>query len=260
VAERLFESELLDLGRRIDYPPTPDLPNAVRRRLIEQRAPTPTRWRARLWALAAAAVAILIIAAGVVTVGPDTRSALAERLGLRGVQITQPQQLPSGQAAGRRLNLGQPLTSVADARSRVAFRVPLPSTLGEPDEVYLLDSPPGGQVALLYAEREGIPRTSSTGVGLLLTEFQASFPDGGPILKGVPPGSRLEEVTVNGARAYWIEGDPHTFFFQDAQGRIQAETTRLAANVLLWEDGPVTLRLESALNKDAALAIATSTH
>jgi hypothetical protein len=123
----------------------------------------------------------------------------------------------------------------------------------------LLDSPPGGQVALVYLSREGIPPASTTGAALLLTEFQASFPSGGPILKGLPPGSRLEEVTVNGGRGYWIDGDPHVFFFQDAQGQIQSETTRLARNVLLWEAGPVTLRLESALDRDTAVAIATST-
>jgi hypothetical protein len=68
----------------------------------------------------------------------------------------------------------------------------------------------------------------------------------------------LEDVPVNGIHGYWIDGDPHLFFFLDARGGTQSEPTRLAANVLLWENGPVTLRLESALQKDAAVAIASS--
>ncbi len=255
MADRLLDGELLDLGRHIDYPPTPDLANAVGRRLVERPTPTRQIWH-RLWPLAAAIALVIVAAAVVLTARPDARSALAERLGLRGVQIVQVPEVPATQV-GARLSLGQPL-SLDDARTRVPFGLELPATLGQPDAVYVLDSPPGGQVALVYLPRAGIPTASTTGVGLLLTEFQASFPSGGPILKGLPPGSRLEEVTVGGGRAYWIEGDPHMFFFQDAQGRMQTETTRLAANVLLWEDGPVTLRLESALSKDAALAIATS--
>src|SRR5207245_9217988 len=139
---------------------------------------------------------------------PDTRAALAERLGLRGVQITQPQQLPRTRTTAASLNLGQRITSLDDARGRVPFHVQLPSTLGQPDEVYLLDSPPGGQVALAYLPREGIPLVNTTGVGLMLTEFQASFPNGGPILKGLPPGSRLQELTVDGGPAHWLEGGP----------------------------------------------------
>jgi hypothetical protein len=46
----------------------------------------------------------------------------------------------------------------------------------------------------------------------------------------------------------------------DAQGRPQSETTRLAANVLLWENNRLTLRLEGALSRDQAVEIAVSTH
>ena len=172
-------------------------------------------------------------------------------------------QVPSASAAtplGARLNLGRHFT-LDEARTLVSFQIQVPVALGPPDDVYLQENtPPGGQVALLYAPRAGLPPASTTGVAVLLTEFQASFEAGGPILKGLPPGTRLEEVSVNGARGYWIDGDPHVFFFKDAHGRIQTESTRLAANVLLWESGALTLRLESALDRDAALAIANSVH
>ena len=48
----------------------------------------------------------------------------------------------------------------------------------------------------------------------------------------------------------------HEFFYLDADGEPQPDTARLAANTLLWERDGVTYRLESALDRDAALAIA----
>jgi RNA polymerase sigma-70 factor (ECF subfamily) len=207
-----------------------------------------------------AAIALILLALALLGARQDVRDALAERLGLRGVQITQlpspVTRVPSTQL-GARLSLGQSTTLTA-ARKSVTFDVVVPAMLGEPDEVYVLSSPPGGQVALVYAARDGIPFANTTGVGVLLTEFQATIQSGGPILKGLPPGSRLEDVTVNGAHGYWIDGDPHVFFFQDTAGHTQSETTRLAANVVLWEHGPLTLRLESALDRDAAVALASS--
>jgi hypothetical protein len=76
--------------------------------------------------------------------------------------------------------------------------------------------------------------------------------------KGIPPGTRIDEVKVNGGPGYWIEGDPHTIFYLDSRGQGRTETTRLASNVLLWEQNQLTLRIESALPKDQVLRIADS--
>jgi hypothetical protein len=254
-----LERALADLGRQLAYPPTPDLSNAVRRHIAEQPAPRrPLWWLALRPRLALAVIALVLLVAGVLAFSPEARTAVAERLGLRGVQLTHlPDALPPT-PVGAQLNLGRPLT-LDEARAAVAFQVKLPAALGQPDEVYLLDTPPGGQVALVYAPRDNLPRAGTTGAGLLLTEFQASIGPGPPLGKGLPPGTRIEEVIIGATRGYWIDGDPHLFFFQDAQGRVQSESTRLAANVLVWQDGPLTLRLECALDKDSAVAIAAST-
>jgi hypothetical protein len=210
-------------------------------------------------ALALAVLAAVVLASAVLGVWPAARDAVAERLGLRGVQITLLPNLSPSPPPGGSLNLGEPIT-LETARTRVTYSIRLPEALGAPDAVYLLTSPPGGQVALVYAPRQDMPVAGTTGVGVLLTEFQGGFRGGGPIGKGLPPGTRLEDAVVGGVHGYWIEGDPHVFFFFDPQGRVQTETTRLAANVLLWESGDLTLRLESALTHDAALRIAESVH
>jgi hypothetical protein len=146
------------------------------------------------------------------------------------------------------------------ASARLGYPIALPAALGAPDEVYLLDFRSGGQVSLMYRPRPDLPAASSTGVGLLLGELRGSLPSGGPMLKGIPPGTRVEDVTIRTTHGYWIEGDPHVFVYQDDNGQFDTQTTRLASNVLLWEDHPLTLRLESALSRDAALAIAESVH
>ena len=268
--EQELEAALLDLGRRLAYPPTPQLAVAVRRRLAEN-ATRPRRrwpWQARAerpgWAwiprpdrrFALAMVALLALAAAVLAISPEARNAVAGRIGLRGVQINEVPAAP-GVPRATPLNLGEPLT-LDEVRARVAYQVEVPAALGPPDEVYLSNTPVGGQVALVYYPRADLPQANPTGLGALLTEFTGEVHSTVAFGKGLPPGTRVQEVQVHGERAFWIDGDPHTFFYFDARGQVQTESTRLAANVLLWEHGQPTLRLESALPRDAALSLAAS--
>jgi hypothetical protein len=256
--EQELEAALLDLGRRLAYPPTPRLAVAVRRRLAEEATRPRRRWA---WLprpdrrLAVALAVVLALAAAVLAVSPEAREAVAGRLGLRGVQLRQVPSVSVPRATP--LHLGEPLT-LDEVRTRVAYPVEVPAALGPPDEVYLSNTPVGGQVALVYYPRSDLPQASTTGLGALLTEFTGEVHSLVTFGKGLPPGTRVQEVQVNGERAFWIDGDPHTFFYSDARGQVQTESTRLAANVLLWEHGPLTLRLESALPRDAALSLAAS--
>ena len=59
------------------------------------------------------------------------------------------------------------------------------------------------------------------------------------------------------ARAAWIAGAPHFFFYGD-RGAIAERELRLAENVLLVEHGDVLVRIEGALGRDAAVQIARS--
>ncbi len=264
-----LEVALADLGHHMAYPSTPNVAERVRHEIAQRPGPRRSLGTARLrwwWQsfipaqrrFAVALVALIALAATILAVSPEARTVVAERLGLRGVIIREipavPTPLPT--AAGARLSLGQPLT-LEEVQTRITFQVLVPSLLGRPDEVYLGNTPPGGQVALVYYPRPDLPQANTTGVGLLLTAFQGNVP-AGIFGKGVPPGTRIEEVQVNGGHGYWIEGDPHTIFYLDSRGQGRTETTRLAGNVLLWEQNQLTLRLESALLKDEVLRIAAS--
>jgi hypothetical protein len=267
MAEADLERALLELAPRLEFPPTPDLALAVRRRLAE-RAPAPRRWfgLATGWprALAVALVAVLVLVGVGVAVSPDTREAIAERLGLRGVTIEHipeaPTPGPTSTPAptppppGSALGLGT-RQSLSDARSALHFSVLVPTELGDPDAAYVVDA---NQASLVYAPRAGLPAApQAASVGLLLTEFRAAL-DPGLFGKGVPPGARLEEVQVNGARGYWISGAPHTFFVRTQPNQVRDERSRLAGNTLLWESNGVTFRIESALDRDSAIRIAES--
>src|SRR5438270_4284714 len=278
--EQDLERARADLGRELAYPPTPQLAVVVRQRLAEESAARP---RGRLWPapldryawrllrprdrggwrwlprldrrLAVGMAAVLALVAVVLAISPQARDAVAGRLGLRGVRIQEVPAVTTPRAT--QLNLGERLT-LDQLRLRVAYPVELPATLGAPDEVYLSNTPVGGQAALVYYPRPDLPQANTTGVGLLLTEFRGNVRSTAALGKSIPPGSHLEEVQVNGGPGFWIDGDPHTFFYTDARGQILPESTRLAANVLLWEHGELTLRVESALPRDTALAIAAS--
>ena len=108
-----------------------------------------------------------------------------------------------------------------------------------------------------------MPASDSTGVGALLTQFQGEA-NRNLIEKGLVDDegdseTRLEVVTVGNEPGFWISGTPHGFFFVcSGAGECREERYRLAGDVLLWEHGGLTLRLESALSLEDALAIAES--
>ena len=112
----------------------------------------------------------------------------------------------------------------------------------------------------MWRERPGFPKASSTGVGLLLSEFRARV-DGEVLEKKLlGPGTTLEAVRVNGGRGFWIAGEPHGLQYVGPDGEILFDTTRLSGNTLLWEQGDLTLRIEGQLTREQALAVAASMH
>jgi hypothetical protein len=264
-----LEAALRSLGGRVVYPPTPDLAESARARLAQAAALMSPRGRVvALWprVLAAVLVAALLVAGAALAMSPAAREAVAQRLGLRGVAITHVGELPTPTVEptrtatstpappGAALNLGT-LSALADARARVSFGLLVPSALGDPDAAYFVNP---REVSLVYAPRATLPRApQSASVGLLLTEFHATL-DETLFQKGIPPNARLEEVRVGASRGFFISGAPHSFFYRDASGTVRQDRSRLAGNTLLWEQNGLTLRLESALDRDESIRIAES--
>ena len=249
-----LERALRELGPRYPYPPTPNLAVAVRRRIVARPAP-PVR-RLALWRhplrLALAAAVVLVLLGAAALINPTTRDAIAHFFHVRGVIVSRVSPLPSLSPVTP-LNLGR-RTTMADAQSSVSFTIAVPAALGAPDAVYVVTGTPGGEVALAYAPRPGIPLVKQTGLGLLITEFRGDLLPGF-LTKEVGPSTTLQETSVNGDPGWWVAGEPHTVFVKVSGTDYQVQL-RMAANTLIWEHGGVTYRIESGLSKADAFRIA----
>jgi hypothetical protein len=200
---------------------------------------------------------ILILAfSAVVVVSPGVRDAVAQWFGLRGIRITQTPSPPPAptRRLGEGLDLGRAAT-IQQAERAAGFRVVVPGALGPPDAVFVRPLSIGNEVFLFYRPRAGLPETSQTGVGALISEFRARIDR--PLLKKIVFSTQTTFVRVNGQEGYWIKG-AHDLAYVDAEGNEIHDTLRLSGSALVWEQDGLTFRLESALSLNRALAVAES--
>ena len=243
-----LERELRAL--ELDWPATPDLAAAVERRLGAPAAPR----RPRRLVLAWVAAAVFALVAAGLAASPDARSALLDLLGLRGARVERreppPAPAPKPGTLGSGLRLGRAVTLDTAAKA-AGLPLTTPASLGTPDAVWL----DGDRVSLVYDRRPGIPRSPHTNVAVLLTQFRARAT---PVLqKALGAGAELDELTVDGARAFLITGEPHGFAFIRDDGSVDFEDRRLAGNTLLVErDDGVLLRAEGKFSPARARALA----
>jgi hypothetical protein len=141
-------------------------------------------------------------------------------------------------------NLGRP-TTVEAASAAVGFDVLMPDELGEPDGVFIDDD--ASHVSLTWLPEERLSRIPGTSWGAILMEF------GGDDELAMKTASidGAEWVDEGGIRGYWL-ADAHVL--QLADGTL----FRVDGNVLLFQSGGTTMRLESGLDQAAAIRLAAS--
>jgi hypothetical protein len=141
---------------------------------------------------------------------------------------------------GRKLNLGRRIP-IEQARHAASFRALLPPH--GVDAAYVARDVAGGRIALLVGKS-------------LVMEFRGqSSPF---VLKLVGAGTRARRIRVAGGPGIYLDRAPHEVFFLDYQGNGQSDTVRLAGRVLLWQHGPLILRIEGATSLARALSLARS--
>jgi hypothetical protein len=228
-----LERRLVGLGASLELPPAADVVPTVLARL-------PARPRRRLRGrrtLAVVLAATLLLAGGAMAVAP-TRNAILRLLGLRGVRIERVPQLPP--VPGRtRLRLGQRIP-LARARHAAGFTALLPP--GAP-AAYLGHDVPGGRISLLIGR-------------VLIIEFRGTATPF--IFKIVGPGTTVKLVQVSGHPGVYLSGAPHEVLFQAQTGQVRSDRVRLAGNVLIWQQGPLTIRIEGTRTLGQARALARS--
>jgi hypothetical protein len=163
-------------------------------------------------------------------------------VGLRGVSIKRVPRLPPippGARTGAALGLGRPI-SLAGSRHAAGFTALLPPRASS---AYIGHDVPGGRVSILIGR-------------VLITEFRGRAQPF--IFKVIDPRTKVKMTRVNGAQGIYLSGAPHQVLFGAANGEIRTDRVRLAGNVLIWQQGPVILRIEGTHTLAQALAIAHS--
>ena len=224
-----LERRLQELGGEIAYPATPRFDLGFDRRRV--RRPRP---------LVLGFAVLLAILAGVLALSPGARSAFLEIFHIRGATVARVETLPEVEV--QTIDFGEQVGR-EEAERRVGFTL---VDLGEPDAVFVR----GTRMASLVYGSVDKPR-------LVLTELRGAVWDGF-VKKVGSSGTRIAQVTVDGERGLFISGDDHFVMFQDESGAITDEKTYLAGTVLLWNRGPLLLRLEGDLTRAEALELARS--
>lgn len=272
-----LETALRAFGESVAWPSAatgdgPDIAAQVRTRIESSpRTVVPARPRWTWWparrALVAAVLILLVLAA----------LAGAAGLGLPGLRLIlgpapvspPPSLTPSASPAagasgtpsvagapGSTMGLGQrvPLDKL-DAIARFDVAWPSDPALGPPDAAYV-DPTLGGQVALVWRSRPGLPDTLEPGVGLVVTAFRGTA-DGGFYSKALGSGTTVQSVPVGDDRGFWLSGDPHFLFYEGPDGFVH-DPRRWVGDALLWTRGAITYRLETSLGQAAAIRLAES--
>ena len=140
------------------------------------------------------------------------------------------------------------LTTLSEAQSKARFDVRLPTyppDLGEPVRVYFQDF--------------GRDFGAAQQVILVYPNFALYEAENAIYHKSVGEATVVEEVKVGGERALWLSGAEHLVQIQSPSGATDIDFIRIVkGNVLAWEAGEVTYRIETALPLEEALRIAES--
>lgn len=245
-----LERELAELSRLVVVPPAPTIAMSVAARLRHRPVGRPRPWPRLGLAVSLAVVALLLVVV----------AAAAAAWFLGGVRLvfTDAGVSPTASSVVPSHPLGSP-SSLDEAARKISFRILLPAgdELGPPDDLFVDPRhPSGGSIALVYGARPGYP-SGENGVAVTITEFRADItPE--VFEKLIHSGVHVEPATVNGARAYWVSGGTHFFFYRDADGRFVEETLRLVGETLIWESSGITIRIEGAPSLAAARRVAAS--
>jgi hypothetical protein len=250
---------LNELGERLDIPPSDPVGAAIARiratRTPSGRDRVPWRPGPRARRVLVAAAAALLVGLAATLAAPASRQAVARWLGIGSVTVTYTGEVPA--AAGRTYDLGTPvsLAQAAGHAGAAGWRLAAPSAAGDPARAFV--GLPAGAVNLVWAPSDERPEIADSGIGLLLTAMPGTT-DAGGMSKQATGGTTVQLVRVGDQAAYWIEGEPHEVVITDRNGDFVYDSSRLAGNTLIWTDGAVTYRLESALDRDEAIDLAST--
>jgi hypothetical protein len=292
-----LEAALLDLGSALASVQAPDLALAVRFRIEHGEAAVlgqPT-WAERLGpalgrlgltggrplrqSLVLALAAVLLIGGIAAAIGfglPGLRIIILGPTPGPSASVVAPSLSPGASQASpaptpvptppslASLDLGGPVDP-ATAAAAVGYPVKLPTLpeLGQPLGVYARGNAPGARLSAIYGATPSFPAgakppiVAGQPVAIIVMEFPGLL-DEGFFKKIIQPGTTIQTQTVNGHEGFWIAGAPHELIYVEPNGDAVDDAIRIVGNVLAWNDGDLTFRIEGAHDLASALRIAES--
>lgn len=241
---------LAAIAGEIEWPAPRDVAADVTRTLRDQERmpalarPRPSSSRRRT-VLLVAAVLLLALAAVAAKVIIDLGAITIDTIPGR------PTALPSAVASGP--TLGHPAT-LPEAEAEAGFPAPIPDELGTADAVWVDRTPDGARIVLAWAASDQLPAIDGLPWGALLSAFRGDAAQVAKLVFSEGEGT-LQGVHVDGHDAWWITGEHELDLVMDDGTYTRY---RVAGNVLVWNTGEVVLRLETALDREAAVRIAKS--
>ncbi|WP_328994569.1 hypothetical protein OG394_08825 [Kribbella sp. NBC_01245] len=243
--DEMLVEELRALGRSIPSPDVaPGLTAAVLDRVALVEPGKASRW-ARLRSLWAGWVwrgwrkvvaVVVVVLAGLLAV-PPVRATVADWFGIGGV-VVRPMPGPGPSEASPPPTAGTGVT-LAEAGKLAGFAPLVPTALGKPDGIEV------------SADRRVVSMSWGSGEKTIrLDQLEDRL---SPYFEKQLHGTF--ELTRKG---FWFE-TPHELHVVDSVGQAHMEPPRTAGRTLVWKTETRTFRLEGALTKDRALAIADST-
>jgi hypothetical protein len=234
----------LDVG----WPAAPDLEPAVRAATAAPRTPRVVRMprsrRSRIVLIAAATMLLLA--------GAAVAAKLVIDLGAVVVRVPDGTgELPSSSPGP----LGRPI-DLEQAGDLQGADVGVPAALGAPDRVWAdevtTEAGTVVRVTLAWNPRRDLPAIPGIEDGAVLMRFEG---DENVAFKDVyEETGTVEPARVGDVEAVWTTGS-HLLQLLTAEG---IRYLRVDGNVLLWRDGPYTMRLETTIPKAEAIRIAES--
>jgi hypothetical protein len=233
----------------IEWPPTPELVPPVMALARSASHPRVVRLplsRSKRIMLIAAATVLLLAGAAIA-------AKIAIDLGAVVVEVTP--SVPGGNPTPSIAPAGEPVT-LEEAGALLGREVAVPERLGRPDQIWadeiLTDAGEVDRVTMAWRARPDLPEISGTRFGAILMVFEGDADQASKTLHGETGVLQFE--TVDGVDYYWTTGT-HLLQLLTGEGVVYV---RVEGNVLLWRDGPHTMRLETSLPKADALRIANS--
>jgi hypothetical protein len=239
----------------VEWPETPAIAAAVVRR-IEEAERAPQQLRPRLTLRSRRRTILILVAATLALATAAVAAKLVIDLGA--ITVTT---IPSQTALPTRslgpADFGTPV-SLDEAAALAGFRPRIPSSLGAPDRVWVdrVTAAFSGQevttIAMAWKPREGLPAIERSTFGAVLMEFRG---DVNIVSKTIAEdATTLVPTTVGVVDGLFLEGPHELDLLVDGGVRRFVVT----GTVVLWNEGELALRLETALDEIPAVAIAES--